>query len=98
PVDILPVSVDDSRGVLAVRLAGPEKAVKLVATEAGGPPPAVVEEYRGVSAVLKGDFLGNGREQLVLLPSPAESGDGTASAVAGAISAAGGGSCSGGGS
>lgn len=66
PSAIVSAAVDDGKGVLAVLLADSAGTALLLARDGANFP--VVEEYRGVAAAFAGDFLGNGREQVALLP------------------------------
>lgn len=69
PCSIMSAAVDDGQGILAVLLADAACTALLLARDGSSFP--VVEEYRGVAATFTGDFLGNGREQVALLPTVA---------------------------
>ena len=68
PSAIVSAAVDDAQGVLAVLLADQAGTALLLARDGSDFP--VVEQHRGVTAAFKGDFLGNGREQVAFLCSP----------------------------
>ncbi|CAM9765008.1 unnamed protein product [Ectocarpus sp. 4 AP-2014] len=65
PSSVMAAAVDDAQGVLAVLLADQAGTALLLARDGCDFP--VVEEHRGIAAAFKGDFLGNGREQVALL-------------------------------
>ncbi|CAN0064723.1 unnamed protein product [Ectocarpus sp. 6 AP-2014] len=65
PSSVMAAAVDDAQGVLAVLLADQAGTALLLARDGCEFP--VVEEHRGIAAAFKGDFLGNGREQVALL-------------------------------
>ncbi|CAN0283665.1 unnamed protein product, partial [Hapterophycus canaliculatus] len=65
PSAVVTAAVDDAQGVVAVLLDDQDGTALLLARDGSDLP--VVEEHRGVAAVFKGDFLGNGREQVALL-------------------------------
>lgn len=65
-------AVDDGQGVLVVLLSDTVGTALLLARDGSEFP--IVEEYRGVAAAFAGDFLGNGREQVALLPTVSSAG------------------------
>lgn len=65
-------AVDDGQGVLVVLLSDMVGTALLLARDGSEFP--IVEEYRGVAAAFAGDFLGNGREQVALLPTVSSAG------------------------
>ncbi|CAM9408487.1 unnamed protein product [Ectocarpus sp. 12 AP-2014] len=65
PSLVMAAAVDDAQGVLAVLLADQAGTALLLARDGCDFP--VVEEHRGIAAAFKGDFLGNGREQVAFL-------------------------------
>lgn len=68
PSAVVTAAVDDAQGVVAVLLDDQDGTALLLARDGSDLP--VVEEHRGITAVFKGDFLGNGREQVALLSPP----------------------------
>lgn len=81
PLAITPAAVDDAHGVLVALLADAAGTALLLARDGSDFP--VVEEYRGVAATFTGDFLGNGREQVVLLPIVSSTPGGSTSSASG---------------
>lgn len=85
PRAVCSAAVDDGQGVLVVLLAD-EVSTALVLARDGSEFP-LVEEYQGVSTAFAGDFLGNGREQVVLLPAVGPEANSGAEGGGGGISA-----------
>ncbi|CAM9387302.1 unnamed protein product, partial [Ectocarpus fasciculatus] len=77
PSSVMAAAVDDAQGVLVVLLADQAGTALLLARDGCDLP--VVEEHRGIAAAFKGDFLGNGREQVALLSATSTGGGGAGS-------------------